>query len=165
MCRLPAAAFLWSVLAIGTAHADPSTIKRIPLPDGIKFPISLAVEVPANASEIYLSGVGPDPLPGSTYTQGKFGDTEVQTRSTLTKISKILKGLGLSLGDVVQVHVYLAGDPAKGDKLDFAGLQKAWVEFFGTKSQPNLPSRSTFQVAALVSPGTLVEIEVIAVRP
>jgi enamine deaminase RidA (YjgF/YER057c/UK114 family) len=165
MRRLSAAAILWSMLAVGAAHADPSTIKRIPLPNGAKFPISLAVEVPSSASTIYLSGTGADPLPGSTSGHESFGDTEVQTRSALTKISKILKGLGLSLGDVVQVHVYLAGDPTKGGKLDFAGLQKAWVEFFGTKSQPNLPSRSAFQVASLANPAWLVEIEVTAAKP
>ncbi len=37
--------------------------------------------------------------------------------------------------------------------------------FFGTKEQPNLPSRSVFQVAGLASPAFLVEIEVTAVRP
>jgi len=37
---------------------------------------------------------------------------------------------------------------------------EAYSQFFGTSSQPNLPARSTVQVAGLVSPGMLVEIEV-----
>ena len=37
-------------------------------------------------------------------------------------------------------------------------------EFFGTAAQPNLPTRSVMQVAGLVAPGWLVEIEVMAVR-
>ncbi|MGO9867150.1 MAG: Rid family hydrolase, partial [Rhodomicrobium sp.] len=76
----------------------------------------------------------------------------------------ILKEQGLSLGDVVMMHVYLAGDPAKGGKLDFAGLQAAYTKYFGTTEQPNKPARAAFQVAALAAPWALVEIEVIAVR-
>jgi enamine deaminase RidA (YjgF/YER057c/UK114 family) len=42
---------------------------------------------------------------------------------------------------------------------------EGYRQFFGTPQQPNLPSRSAMQVAALVNPGWLVEIEVTAVRP
>jgi enamine deaminase RidA (YjgF/YER057c/UK114 family) len=151
-------------LLVGLAFAPVAAAQpiRTPLPGDSKFPIALAVEVPAGASTVYLSGIGPDPLPGEPHA---FGDTEAQTRSALTKISTVLQGLGLSFSDVVDVHIYLAGDKAKGGKLDFAGLQAAWTKFFGTKTQPDLPSRSTFQVAALANPDWLVEIEVIAARP
>jgi enamine deaminase RidA (YjgF/YER057c/UK114 family) len=46
--------------------------------------------------------------------------------------------------------------------MDFAGMMKAYREFFGTAAQPNTPARSTMQVAGLVDPGWLVEIEVTA---
>ena len=49
--------------------------------------------------------------------------------------------------------VYLVGDPAKGGRMDFAGFMVAYTQFFGTKEQPNLPARSTVQVAGLVAPG------------
>jgi len=154
---------LFSLLAgfamVSAASAQPL---RTPLPNGAKFPIALAVEVPAGSSTIYLSGIGPDALPGSAHA---YGDTQAQTRSALTKISSALQGLGLSFSDVVDVHVYLVGDKTKDGRLDFAGLQAAWTDFFGTKTQPDLPSRSAFQVAALANPGWLVEIEVIATRP
>ena len=55
---------------------------------------------------------------------------------------------------------YLIGDPAKGGRMDFDGLMAAYSQFFGTAEQPNLPARSTVQVAGLVQPGMLVEIEV-----
>jgi enamine deaminase RidA (YjgF/YER057c/UK114 family) len=43
---------------------------------------------------------------------------------------------------------------------------EAYSQFFGTPAQPNLPARSTVQVAGLVTPGMLVEIEVnLAKRP
>jgi enamine deaminase RidA (YjgF/YER057c/UK114 family) len=68
------------------------------------------------------------------------------------------------MGDVVMMHVYLVGDPAIGGKLDFAGMNAAYSQFFGTRAQPNKPARSAVQVAALAVPGPLVEIEAIAVK-
>jgi enamine deaminase RidA (YjgF/YER057c/UK114 family) len=69
------------------------------------------------------------------------------------------------MGDVVKMQVFLVGDPDKGGKMDFAGFMQGYTQFFGSKEQPNLPTRSVFQVAGLANPGFLVEIEVTAVRP
>ena len=93
-----------------------------------------------------------------------YGDTKTQALSILTKIQGLLKAQGLDMKDVVKMTVFLAGDPANGGKLDFAGLQASYTQFFGTKEQPNKPARSAVQVAALVAPGALLEIEVIAVK-
>jgi enamine deaminase RidA (YjgF/YER057c/UK114 family) len=62
------------------------------------------------------------------------------------------------------MHVFLVGDPAMSNKLDFAGMNAAYAQFFGTKEQPNKPARTTVQVASLASPTALVEIEVVAAR-
>jgi enamine deaminase RidA (YjgF/YER057c/UK114 family) len=43
-------------------------------------------------------------------------------------------------------------------------LPAGYSQFFGTKEQPNKPARSAVQVAALVAPGALLEIEVIAAK-
>jgi enamine deaminase RidA (YjgF/YER057c/UK114 family) len=48
--------------------------------------------------------------------------------------------------------------------MDFAGMMVGYKQFFGTPDQPNKPSRSAVQVAALAAPGALVEIEVIAAK-
>lgn len=48
--------------------------------------------------------------------------------------------------------------------MDFAGMMEAYKTFFGTEEQPNKPARVTVQVAALVAPGMLSEIEVQAVK-
>ena len=88
----------------------------------------------------------------------------MQAFSALTKIQGLLKSQGLDMKDVVKMTVFLAGDPANGGKLDFAGLQASYTQFFGTKDQPNKPARSAVQVAALAAPWALVEIEVIAVK-
>lgn len=63
------------------------------------------------------------------------------------------------------MQAFLVGDPEKNGKMDFVGFMEGYTQFFGTKEQPNLPSRSVMQIAALASPAWLVEIEVTAVRP
>ncbi|MES2048937.1 MAG: Rid family hydrolase [Pseudomonadota bacterium] len=104
---------------------------------------------------LYLSGQLPSPI---------AGDTKTQTISTLNVIDGILKEHALGMGDIIQMRVYLVGDAAQGGKLDFAGMNEAYKQFFGTKEQPNKPVRATIQAAALVVPNALVEIEVVAVR-
>lgn len=116
---------------------------------------------------LYLSGQMASPITPADPAKGTaavYGDTEAQSMSALTKIQQLLKEQGLGMGDVVMMHVYLAGDPAKGGKLDFAGMMASYSKFFGTPEQPNKPARSAMQVAALAAPWGLVEIEVIAVR-
>ena len=117
---------------------------------------------------LYLAGQMAPPVTPEDKAHGKpavYGDTKTQTLNVLTRIQALPKEQGLSMGDVVQMHVFMAGDPAKGGKLDFDGMNEAYDQFFGTPQQPNKPVRATVQVAALVQPWGLVEIEVTAVRP
>jgi len=116
---------------------------------------------------LYLSGQLASPVTpadAATGTAAVYGDTKTQAFSVLTKIQALLKEQGLDMKDVVKMTVFLAGDPANGGKLDFAGLQASYTQFFGTKNQPNKPARSAVQVAALAAPWALLEIEVIAVK-
>ncbi len=69
------------------------------------------------------------------------------------------------MGDVVKMTVFMVADPANGNKLNFPGLMAGYTRFFGTAEQPNKPARSAVQVAGLVAPGALLEVEVIAARP
>jgi enamine deaminase RidA (YjgF/YER057c/UK114 family) len=126
------------------------------------FPIARAVEVPAGKTIYFHSGMTPAPLdPKATPgTPQYWGDTKAQTLSVFGRIKESLDKLGLTFGDVVAMTVYLVGDPAKEGRMDFAGMMAAYSQYFGTKEQPNLPARSTVQVAGLVAPGMLVEIEV-----
>jgi len=140
---------------------------RTPLPNGNDFPISLAVTVPAGSDTVYVSGALPqvvnkDAPKGSMES---FGDMETQTTSVLTQIKATLEQLGLGMGDIVKMTVFMAADPTKDNKLNFPGLMAGYSKFFGTAEQPNKPARSAVQVAALVAPGALLEIEVIAVKP
>ena len=147
--------------------ASASDVTRYKLPNS-SFPIAAAVEVPAGKTMVYLSGqMGQMPKSANASKDAlvPMGDTKTQTISALTNIKKQLESMHLSMGDVVKMQVFLVADKAKGDKLDFAGFMEGYTQFFGTKDQPNLPSRSAVQVAALVVPSALVEIEVTAVRP
>ncbi|WP_063572991.1 MULTISPECIES: RidA family protein [Luteibacter] len=154
------------LLLMAVAPAFAADVVRHKIPNST-FPISAAVEVPAGKTLVFLSGAVP-PVADTTApkdTPQAYGDTRTQTIGVLTSIDKQLKGMGLSLGDVVKMQVFLVGDPAKGGKMDFGGFMAGYTQFFGTPAQPNLPSRSAMQVAGLASPNFLVEIEVTAVRP
>ena len=129
-------------------------------------PISASVELPQWSRLVYVSGTVPDPIdanapPGSAQ---RYGDTAAQTRSVLRKIAAQLATHGLDLGDVVMMRVFLVAPPGEA-RMDFAGMMTAYREFFGTQAQPMRPARSTMQVAGLVDPGWLVEIEVTAATP
>lgn len=129
---------------------------RTPAPGG--FPISSLVSTPASGRVVWVSGTT---APAGS---GTLGDTRAQTVATLKRMGELLTAQGLGLGDVDMMRVYLVGDPAMGGKMDFAGMMAGWKQFFGTATQPNLPARTTVQVAALAGPGALVEIEAQAVK-
>src|SRR6202051_1750365 len=112
---------------------------------------------------LYLSGQLTSPVTPADAAKGTpagYGDTRAQALSALGKIQALLQEQGLDMKDVVKMTVFLAGDPAQGNKMDFAGLQAAYTQYFGTKEQPNKVARSAMQVAALSAPWALVEIEV-----
>lgn len=131
------------------------------------IPISQSVEVSNNSTTIYVSGQVPSIVDANAKQNliASFGDTKTQAIGVFQKIENILTDLGLTLGDVVKMQVFLVGDPNNGGKINLAGFTEGYNQFFGTKQQPNLPARSLVQVAALSNPGWLMEIEVTAVRP
>ena len=128
-------------------------------------PISTSVTVPPGSQLVYVSGTVPDVVDAAAPegSVARFGDTEAQTRSVIGKIEKALADQGLGLGDVVMMRVFLVA-PAGQKQMDFAGMMRGYRAFFGTEQQPNKPARSTMQVAGLVDPGWLVEIEVTAAK-
>jgi len=151
---------------LAAGHSNAAKVERLPLPEGNDFPISAAVTVKAGADTYFLSGalapvINKDAPKGSV---AAYGDTETQTVGALNAIKGTLARLGLTMGDVVKMTVFLVGDPAKDNKMDFAGMMAGYKQFFDTADQPNKPSRSAVQVAALAAPGALVEIEVIAAK-
>ncbi len=154
---------LAGLLGHTVAHAQ--SVVRLPL-EGSNFPISAAVTVKAGTDIYFLSGALPPVNKAAPKgTAAAFGgDTAAQTEGALGSIKATLARLGLGMGDVIKMTVYLAGDPDHGGKMDFAGMMTGYTKYFGTPDQPNKPARSAVQVAALAVPGALVEIEVIAAK-
>ena len=128
-------------------------------------PISTSVSVPTGSRLVYVSGTVPEVVDANAPERSvaRFGDTEAQTRSVLRKVEAALKDQGLGLGDVVMMRVFLVAPPGQAE-MDFAGMMRGYRGFFGTAAQPIKPARSTMQVAGLVDPGWLVEIEVTAAK-
>ena len=147
------------VLGLPAARAD---VVRHPIPNS-SFPIAQSVQVSGNATTTYVSGQVPplinkDADPNSPQA---FGDTKTQTVGVLNRIKGILEGLGLGIGDVVKMQVFLVHDARA--PMDFKAFMEGYTQFFGG-SQPNLPARSVVGVAALANPGFLIEIEVVAAK-
>jgi enamine deaminase RidA (YjgF/YER057c/UK114 family) len=160
-CVLVAAAWM-AFAGSGSAGAQGLEVKH--LQPNENSPIANGVWA---GDTLYLSGQLASPATPADAAKGTpavYGDTKTQALSALSKIQALLQEQGLDMKDVVKMTVFMAGDPALGNKLDFAGFQAAYSQYFGTKDQPNKVARSAMQVAALAAPWALVEIEVIAVR-
>jgi enamine deaminase RidA (YjgF/YER057c/UK114 family) len=151
------------VAAAAAAAKEPPAVRRV---GAAGSPILSSAEVPAGSRLVYVSGTVPDvtdPV-APAGSVARYGDTAAQTRSVLRKIEAQLKQHGLGLGDIVMMRVFLVAPPGQA-RMDFAGMMTGYREFFGTAAQPNKPARSTMQVAGLVDPGWLVEIEATAASP
>ncbi|MFT3964844.1 MAG: RidA family protein [Sphingobium sp.] len=147
------------LLAATAAVSAQAQVVREGQPTGV---IASTVTVPAGYKTVYLSGSTASPMDPAK--PESVGDTRQQTLSILTKMKATLEGMGMTMGDVVKINVFLVGDPAKEGKMDAPAMNEVFKTFFGTAEQPNKPARSTVQVAALGRPWTLVEIEGIAVK-
>lgn len=141
------------------AREKPSIIRIKSNPGAI---ISSVASVPAGSAIHYLSGSVASPLDPAKPED--LGDTRQQTLSILTKMRAQLEALGLGMGDVVKMNVFLVGVPENGGRMDAPAMNEVFKTFFGTAEQPNTPTRSTVQVAALGRPYVLVEIEAIAAK-
>jgi 2-iminobutanoate/2-iminopropanoate deaminase len=123
------------------------TKQIIQIPDAPTSPLySQAVKA---GSSIYVTGmVGMDPK-----TNNLAGATiQDQTRQALINCQNVLRAVGATLDDVVEVQVLLAR-PA-----DFAGLNEEYAKFFTT----NPPVRSVARLGPEL-PGILVSIKMTAV--
>lgn len=115
------------------------------------------IKIPPSAATLYLSGSG-----ASQKDDGTWGSMEEQTIDTFSKFKQTLAEEGWSMSDIVQVRAFaVAGEFGL---LDFDGFNRGYREFFGTEENPQKPVRSFVQVADLVVPGWLVEIEIRAAK-
>ncbi|MFC4004116.1 Rid family hydrolase [Prauserella oleivorans] len=174
------------------------------LPEGQDNPmIADGVAIGKNVAWYKSSGLGPadmnddapegseqryiptDLFPGADLPEG-VTLTEAQALGALRRIGENLENAGLSFDDVVSMRVFLQ-NPDGEDRLDFAGFNRAYRQFFANTSvstgevidvplgsaapappmvvNPARPSRFVVEVENLPVEGWLVEIEVDAVYP
>ena len=112
-------------------------------------PYSVATQVPANSSFVFLSGAL------GLNTKGEFAGTTVtsQADQILKNVDAILTENGLTKENVAKCTVFLI------DMKDFAAVNEIYTSYFGTHK----PARTCFSVVGLPR-GGLVEIEVLAVK-
>lgn len=153
-------------LACLGANVHAGEVTRHPLPNNSTFPIAQAVEVSADTPLIFHSGTTPRPAnPEAERGSPEYwGDTEAQALSVFSRMEESLADLGVGFGDVIKMTAFIVGDPKLDGAMDFDGFMRAYTKYFGTEKQPNLPARSTVQVAGLAAEGMLVEIEVVLAR-
>ncbi len=140
-------------LSVTPARAE---VVRHAIPNS-NFPIAQSVEVSGYVKTYYLSGQVPPVInkDADPKSPQAYGDTKTQTVGVLIKIKGILERLGLGMGDVVKMQVFLVNDTHA--PMDFKRFMEWYTQFF-------LPARAVIGVSALANPGFLVEIEVVAVK-
>lgn len=120
---------------------------QLSLPNGTKLPLSKGARA---GDYVFLSGqlgLGSD---------GKLAGSDVtsQTKQTLENVKSLLHETGCELSDVVKATVWLTSTE------DFAAFNEVYAQYFSS----NPPPRSAV-CSALMLPGALVEVEVIAYKP
>ena len=151
------------------APASAQAVERYTSPPSASGPAMIlqGAKVKAGSDIVYLSGQLASPIdpkkPMAGLTMADYGDSKTQTISTLNKIKAALASHGYAMSDVFKMTLFVAADPKLG-KMDFAGVNEGFRQFFGTAENPNTVARSAIQVAALAGPNFLIEIEAIAAK-
>lgn len=122
--------------------------------------------VAPGAEIFHLSGQLASPIDPSKKPTGveSYGDTKTQTVSIFNKIKGILAAQGYAMSDIFKLTVFVTAAPGMDGKMDFAGFNAGYREFFGTAENPDKVARSTVQVAGLAGPNFLIEIEATAAK-
>ncbi|HKO08472.1 MAG TPA: RidA family protein [Alphaproteobacteria bacterium] len=101
----------------------------------------------------FKTGVAPEVLVDPAFPY--YGsEIQRQTRYILDNLSTTFKAAGCDLKDVVKAQVFLT------DLDDFFYFDQIWKQYF-----PAPPPRTTIGISALLVPGCLVEIDLVAVKP
>ena len=83
------------------------------------------------------------------------GDAGAQTTQAIANVAHALESLGVGLADVVRTRMYVT-DISRWEEIGLA---------HGAAFGESMPATSMVQVAALVDPRMLVEVEAVAYKP
>jgi len=114
-------------------------------------PFSHAVE-----ADGWVFVTGQMPFAGTSIDDPYPEGIEAQTHQVIRNLATVLRGIRLTLADVVQARVYLARF-----EQDYAGMNAAYASHFDAGRRP---ARTCIGVTALAK-GALVEIDFVARRP
>ncbi|WP_069386917.1 Rid family hydrolase [Cellulosimicrobium cellulans] len=204
--KIAVAVVLTAAVAVpGTAvaagrHFQPRPTEAVSFVTGDTASIADGVAFGKNVAWYKSSGLGPsalnrapgvsaeeryvptDVFPGGVLPAG-VTITEAQGINVLMRIGENLERAGLSYDDVVSMRVFLQ-NPAGEEKMDFAGWNRAYRQFFANTNRatgepldvqlgsattepmvvnPARPSRFALEIENLPVEGWLVEVEVDAV--
>ena len=123
--------------------------KEIIKPENVHFPPGYSHAIKCG-NTIYVAGQV------AFNEEGKLvgaGDIITQTECTYENLKRVLEAAGASMTDIVSMHVLTLDIPG------FDKTREARRKYFGK----HFPATTVIGVAGLDLPGTLIEIEVIAV--
>jgi len=122
--------------------------------DGAPRPVAPFSHAVESDGWVFLTGQMPtDPLDDAAPLPDGI---EAQTRRVMDNLRLVLAGLGLGLGQVVAVRIFLTRFQE-----DYAAMNRAYAGYFPAD---RLPARTCIGVTALAR-DALVEIDMIARRP
>ena len=158
----------WVAIGVFAIAASPACAAANRIQTNPNALILDGVSVSGDVEYFFLSGQLPSPIDAAkpmsvVKSLEEMGDSKTQTISTLNKIKALLAAQGYAMSDLVKLTLFVAADPRLG-RMDFAGVNEGFRQFFGTAENSQTVARSTFQVAALVGQHYLIEIEAIAVK-
>jgi 2-iminobutanoate/2-iminopropanoate deaminase len=122
---------------------------RVP---GLAEPMSHYTDAVKSGGLLFISGIVPIDAEGNLVGEG---DVVEQTRQVFRNMDLVLRAAGCEPGDVVKVTVFLH------DANDRAKINPVRQEFFGAAR----PASTLVEIARLVVPGALLEIEAVAAIP
>ena len=133
-------ALLGAALGVALVPAAPAVAQVVKYESGPTARILDGAEVKAGTDLFFLSGQLASPIdPKKSFADVKsvedLGDTKTQTISALAKIKTLLESKGYTMADLVKLTLFIAPDPKLG-KLDFAGANEGFLQFFRTKDNP-----------------------------
>ena len=144
------------IAALPSATARPISVPDIPKPLAHYTPAVRTGDLVFAAGQLasdFKHGVAPEARVDPAFP---FYGSEIkkQARYILESLAKTFKAAGTSFEHVVKAQVFHT------DLTNFNGFDEVWREFF-----PTPPPRTTVGTTALLVPGTLVEVDLIAALP